>query len=134
MKKYDEWNEVKKETSKKNIYIGIKPREIFWVKIGQNIGSEEYGKSKNFTRPVIVVRKLTKELFIGIPTTTTLRTDDYFHQFRYHSKKDGDIEVSAMILQFKVFSTKRLTNRIGMIGKDDFNKIIEKSKRLFAPT
>ena len=134
MKDYDEWNEVKKETSIKNIKIGIKPREIFWVKIGQNIGSEEYGKGKNFTRPVIIIRKLTKELFIGIPTTTTLKTNDYFHQFEYHSKKDGDIEVSAMILQFKVFSTKRLTNRIGMINKDDFEKILEKSRKLFAPT
>jgi mRNA interferase MazF len=133
MKNYDEWNEVKKETSIKNIKIGIKPREIFWVKIGQNIGSEEYGKGKNFTRPVIIIRKLTKELFIGIPTTTTLKTNDYFHQFKYHSKKDGDIEVSAMILQFKVFSTKRLTNRIGMINKDDFDKILEKSRKLFAP-
>ena len=134
MHNYDEWNEVKKETSIKNIKIGIKPREIFWVKIGQNIGSEEYGKGKNFTRPVIIIRKLTKELFIGIPTTTTLKTNDYFHQFKYHSKKDGDIEVSAMILQFKVFSTKRLTNRIGMINKDDFDKILEKSRKLFAPT
>ena len=133
MQKFDEWNEVKKEISKKNINIGIKPREIFWVKIGNNVGSEEYGKGKNFTRPVIVVRKITKELFIGIPTTTTLKTDDYFHQFRYQTKKNGDIEVSAMILQFKVFSTKRLTNRIGMINKSDFSEIVEKSKRLFAP-
>ncbi|MEA1982703.1 MAG: type II toxin-antitoxin system PemK/MazF family toxin [Campylobacterota bacterium] len=134
MKKYDEWNEIKKQTISKKINIGIKPREIFWVKIGQNIGSEEYGKGKNFTRPVIVVRKLTRELFIGIPTTTTLKTNDYFHQFKYYSKKDGDIEVSAMILQFKVFSVQRLTNRIGMINKDDFKKVVEKSMKLFAPT
>ena len=134
MQKYDDWNEIKKETSSKNIKIGIKQREIFWVKIGQNIGSEEYGKGKNFTRPVIIIRKLTKDLFIGIPTTTKLKTDDYFHQFKYKSKKDGEIEVSAMILQFKVFSVQRLTNRIGMINKDDFDKILEKSRKLFAPT
>jgi hypothetical protein len=24
--------------------LGIKPREIFWAKIGHNIGDEEYGK------------------------------------------------------------------------------------------
>ena len=134
MNKYDEWNEIKKKTSKNNIKIGIKPRDIFWVKIGHNIGSEEYGKGQNFTRPVIIIRKLTSELFIGIPTTSKLRNNDYFHQFQYHSKKDGDIEVSAMILQLKVFSIKRITNRIGMINKNDFNKIIKKSQKLFAPT
>jgi mRNA interferase MazF len=134
MKKYDEWNEVKKVTSKNNIKLGIKPREIFWLKIGQNIGNEEYGKGENFARPVIVIRKLTSDLFIGIPTTTNAKNDDYFHKFSYNSKQGGKIEVSAMILQFRVFSIKRLMNKIGMIHKDDFKIIVEKSKRLFGPT
>ena len=60
MEKFDEWNEVKKQTSKKKRTVYIKPREIFWVKIGQNIGDEEFGKGKDFLRPVIVVRLLSK--------------------------------------------------------------------------
>jgi mRNA interferase MazF len=134
MKKYDEWNEVKKTVTKNNIKLGIKPREIFWTKIGQNIGSEEYGKGKNFARPVIVIRKLTSDLFLGVPTTTKTKSNDYFHKFNYNSKKDGLIEVSAMIIQVKVFSIKRLMNKIGMINKNDFEIIIEKSKKLFGPT
>jgi len=134
MKKYDEWNEVKKTVTKNNIKLGIKPREIFWTKIGQNIGSEEYGKGKNFARPVIVIRKLTSDLFLGVPTTTKIKSNDYFHKFNYNSKKDGLIEVTAMIIQVKVFSIKRLMNKIGMINKNDFEIIIEKSKKLFGPT
>jgi len=133
MQEYDEWNIIKKEITKKSIKIGIKPREIFWVKIGQNIGDEEYGKGKNFTRPVIVIRKLTSGLFIGIPTTTKLKNNDYFHQFKYKTKKENYLNVSAMILQFKVFSIKRVTNKIGMVNKEDFKKIVEKSQKIFAP-
>lgn len=48
MIRYDEWNEIKKKTSRKNRKLGIKPREIFWVKIGHNLGSEEFGKGNDF--------------------------------------------------------------------------------------
>ena len=35
---YDRWNEVKKEISKQEKYITFKIREIYWLKIGENIG------------------------------------------------------------------------------------------------
>ena len=38
------------------------------------------------------------------------------------------------ILQVKVFSIKRIMNKIGMINKEDFKVIVEKSKNLFGPT
>jgi len=134
MKKYDEWNEVKKIIILNKRKLGIKPREIFWAKIGQNIGSEEHGKGKNFARPILIVKKLTSNLFLGIPTTTNTKNNDYFHKFSYHSKQDGDIEVSAMILQVRVFSINRLMNKIGIVNKNDFISIMEKSKKLFGPT
>jgi mRNA interferase MazF len=132
---FDEWNEVKKELSIKERKLGIKQREIFWANIGQNIGFEQNGKGKNFARPIIVIRKLTKDLFLGIPTTTTLREDnDYFHKFKYTTSNNEVLVVSALILQVKVFSIKRIMNKIGMIHKEDFKVIVEKSKRLFGPT
>ncbi|WP_419764639.1 MAG: type II toxin-antitoxin system PemK/MazF family toxin [Arcobacter sp.] len=132
---FDEWYEVKKELTKNERKLGIKSREIFWANIGQNIGYEQNGKGKNFARPVIVVRKLTKDLFLGIPTTTTLREDnDYFHKFKYTTYNNEVLNVSALILQVKVFSIKRIMNKIGMINKEDFKVIVEKSKNLFGPT
>jgi hypothetical protein len=133
MKKFDNWNEVKKKTNDNKRKLGIKPRDIFWAKIGQNIGSEEYGKNDNFARPVIIVRKLTHDLFIGIPLTSTIKDNDYFHSFKYINKSNGLTENSAMILQFRTFSIKRLMNKTGVISKKDFQKVIEKSKRLFSP-
>jgi len=134
VKEYDEWNEVKKNTQQKKRKLGMKSREIFWVKIGHNIGSEEYGKGKDFARPVIIVRRLTSDLFIGIPITTTIKNNDYFHSFTYNNKSRGQVENSAMILQVKTFSIKRVLSKIGTVDKESFDEILEKTKSLFNPT
>ena len=133
MESFDKWNEVKKTTQVKKRKLGMKAREIFWVKIGQNLGSEEYGKGKDFARPVIIVRRLTSDLFIGIPITTTIKNNDYFHSFTYDNKSRGMVENSAMILQVKTFSIKRVLSKIGMVNKEDFDKILDKTKNLFNP-
>jgi len=130
MQKFDEWNEIKKIAHSKERRLNIKAREIFWAKIGQNIGDEEYGKGENFTRPVIVIKQLSRDLFLGVPTTTTLKDNDYFHTFEYSNKQRGSIQNSAMILQIKVFSKKRVMNKIGMIHKDDFEKVLVKARKL----
>ncbi|DAB31045.1 MAG TPA: hypothetical protein CFH84_00665 [Sulfurimonas sp. UBA12504] len=133
---FNKWNEIKKETYKSDVKkFGIKQREIYWMKLGQNIGSEEYGKNENFTRPIVIVRKLTSDLFLGIPTTTNIRQNsDYFHSFEYLDKNKNSIKVSAMILQIKTFSIKRLMSKIGWIDKNDFKILQEKSRRLIDPT
>lgn len=133
MQEYDRWNEVKKETIQKERKLGIKPREIFWVKIGQNIGDEEYGKGDLFSRPVIVVRQLTGDLFLGIPLTSTIKNNDYFHSFEFSTKK-GVVQNSAMILQLRAFSKKRITDKIGKINTEEFKIIQEKLIKMIIPT
>jgi mRNA-degrading endonuclease toxin of MazEF toxin-antitoxin module len=134
MKNYDKWNEVKKSIENKERKIGFKVREIFWVRIGQNVGSEEYGKGNEFQRPVLIVRKINTELFIGVPLTSQLKEDnDYFFQVSFRTKK-GISNNSAMILQLKTFDKKRLMTRIGMLDKEQFNKTIKQIKRLFIPS
>jgi len=131
MEKFDKWNKIKKYTEANKRKLGIRARDIFWAKIGQNVGSEEYGKDKNFARPVIIIRKLTSDLFIGIPLTSTIKNNDYFHSFEYNNKSNGLTENSAMILQVRAYSVKRLMNKTGVVNKEDFELIIEKSKKLF---
>lgn len=132
---FDRWNEIKKETQKKDFILTIKKREIYWAKIGLNIGNEQYGKGKDFVRPIIIIRQLTSDLFIGVPTTTSIKDDsDYFHEITYKDDLKRDISSSAMILQQKVFSKKRLLNKIGKIDFENFEKIKEKLKKLIDPT
>jgi mRNA interferase MazF len=135
MQEFDKWNKVKKETAKNKMKLSIKSRDIYWAKIGQNIGHEEYGKGKDFLRPIIVIRQLTGDLFIGVPTTTTVKEDnDYFHNINYTDKTNIKINSTAMLLQLKVFSKKRLLNKIGTVHKQKFKIITEKLKSLIDPT
>lgn len=108
-------NLIKQKTNKKENRVGFKERDIFWLRLGQNIGAEEYGKGNEFQRPVLIVKRLTYNIFIGVPLTSSLKTNDYFHQFVYKTKK-GDIENSAMI------------------NKSDFELILEKISILFIPS
>lgn len=135
MKKFDEWNEVKKDAEESNRVIGIKQRGIFWAKIGENVGFEQNGKGDNFARPVLIIKKLTKELFLGIPLTSSIREDsNYFHPFEYHNAANGQVKNTALILQMKAFSIKRLMNRTGIMDKQNFEVILEKGKKMFSPT
>lgn len=136
MKLYDDWNKIKKETNAIKMHFGIKPKEIYWVKVGKNIGSEEYGKGDLFLRPTIIIKQLTSDLFIGIPTTTTIKNNnDYFHNINYadkHSKKN--ISSYAIIYQFRTFSKKRLLNKIGTLNNKEFEIIVNKMRLLIDPT
>jgi mRNA interferase MazF len=135
VEQFDKWNDIKKKTNLMQFKLGIKPREIFWAKIGINIGDEEYGKGKEFVRPVVIIRQLTKDLFIGIPTTTAKKdNNDYFHNICYIDKTNKVINSTVMILQQRVFSKKRLLSKIGTVDKKEFEYIVEKLKRLIDPT
>lgn len=135
IKRFDQWNEVKKRTNIIERRLKLKPRDIFWLKIGQNIGNEEYGKGKDFIRPVVIIRQLTSDLFVGVPTTSTKKQDnDYFHTIRYMNHKKEDIQCTAMLLQFKTFSKKRLLSKMGTVNKNEFDVIVEKLKGIIDPT
>ncbi len=135
MKQFDKWNEVKKRTDEIKRNLKLRPRDIFWLKIGQNIGHEEFGKGKEFLRPVVVIRQLTSDLFVGVPTTTTKKeSNDYFHNINYINHKKEVVHSVAMLLQFKTYSKKRLLSKMGTVNKNEFDVIVEKLKRIIDPT
>jgi len=127
MKKYDKWNEVKKDTQKKNFIFSVKPREIYWVKIGQNIGSEEYGKGELFSRPVLILKRFSRNMFYGIPLSTKIKDGNFFYNFTFLDKPSN-----ALLVQGRLFDTKRLENRMGMIEKTDFENIKKSVKELLS--
>ena len=123
---YDRWNKIKKETQKENILFGFKQRDIFNVKVGHNIGFEQNGKGKDFVRPVLIYKKLTKDMFIGIPLTTSIRKGSFFYEFNFIEDK---ISV-AILAQAKLFSSKILLNKLGVINQNNFENLKKKYLKL----
>lgn len=126
---YDKWNEVKKEISKEKKYRNFKEREIFYLKMGENIGFEQNGKGESFVRPIVIIKKFNKDMFFGIPLSTQIKDGKFYHKFCF--KKFNEISTNvALLSQMKLYSSKRLLNKIGMINKDDFLKVKIKLKKL----
>jgi mRNA interferase MazF len=125
-KTFDNWNEVKKLTNNEKLSVGFKRRDIFNVKVGQNIGFEQNGKGKDFVRPVLIYKGLSKNMFIGIPLTTTVREGSFFYEFSFLKDKKS----IAILAQAKLFSSKRLLNKIGVINKSDFEELKKKYLKL----
>ena len=72
-KNFDRWNEQKKALNADAEPLYFREGEIWWVHLGVNIGYEIDGKSGNFARPVIVLRKYNKYSFLALPLTTSPR-------------------------------------------------------------
>jgi mRNA interferase MazF len=121
-KDFDQWNEVKKKIEIQDRTPLFKNREIFNTKIGENIGFEQCGKGDESIRPVLIFKKLTKEMFLGIPLSTTEREGSFFFKFEFID----NIQSTALLVQIRLFSSKRLINKIGMIKKQDFEVLNKK--------
>jgi mRNA interferase MazF len=106
-------------------------REIWWVSIGHNIGSEEDGKGASYSRPVLIFRKFNQSLFYGLPLSTTSRTGKY-----YFGITTLGIDDKVLLTQMRAYDAKRLINKIGVLTstehaliKRKFMVIISGSRR-----
>ena len=116
-KRFVEWYKLKTRIHASAAKL-FREREMWWCSIGENIGSEENGKGRLFERPVLVVKKFNKELFIGIPLSSKLKDD------QYHIPVLVDhLMGTAIISQIRAYSSRRLVRKIGYCDYDDFNSI-----------
>ena len=128
MKKFNEWNEVKKRTDNKIIIPKIRQREIYWANIGENIGFEQNGKGDDFMRPLLIFKKFSNNIFFGIPLSSqSKKVGSFFFEFSFQNDETS----TALIVQGKLFDAKRLDRKIGKISIDDFEKLKIKFKELF---
>ncbi len=124
---FDKWNEVKKIVQNDEKIRLFKQRDIFFINMGQNIGFEQNGKGENFVRPIIILKKITNQMFLGIPLSSQLKKGDWFFEFEFNTKDDVSRNI-AIIPQIKMFSSRRLLNKIGVIKTKDFEILKQKVK------
>lgn len=125
-KNFNDWNTVKKETQQTTKKVYFKDRDIFWTKIGENIGFEQNGKGQEFQRPVLVIKRYTNDMFLGVPLSRTLRDGSFYFKFSFLEDKQS----TALLVQHKLYSSKRLIKKIGMINKTDFRNLQVKLHKL----
>jgi len=96
----------------------VSERDLWWVSFGQNIGSEINGKSKVFTRPALILKKLSHGLYLVAPTTTKEKEGSW-----YVPIKLGGKGMFICLHQVRTVDYRRLFTRLGQIDGSDFKKI-----------
>lgn len=125
-KDFDSWNELKKGLDLYDVFLPIKEGEVWWCSIGMNIGIEMCGKGQEFSRPVVVLKKLSRFGFYGVPLTSQFHEGSWFVEFEFKNRKQY-----ASLAQVRIFSTNRLTNRMGTLPMSDYLKIKGSYLRLY---
>ena len=128
MKSFDNWNKNKKILDKKDVddlKIFFNNRQIWWYAVGNNIGLEQNGSGENFERPVLILKKFNKNIFLGIPLTTKNKN---LNLPFYLKLKGAKIESIAILSQIRLFSSKRLLREIETIKPELFKQVKEQFK------
>lgn len=93
--------------------------------MGHNIGYEEDGKGIEYSRPVVIIKRCGPNLFIGVPLTTAIKPMKYY----FGIGNVGGSAAMAMIAQIRLFSSKRLINKIDTIPQPVFIALKKATKR-----
>lgn len=124
IKRFQEWITLKEKLRTHDTKPPLfKEGEIWWCGMGENIGVEVSGKNQDFSRPVLVFKKLSKYGFLGIPTSTKIKDGTWYVKIDYQGKN-----FVVNLSQTKFFSYKRLYNKITTLDSKDFYK----TKQAFA--
>ncbi len=117
-KDFDRWNEEKKKI---NACEGrfYHEREVWWCSLGTNVGYEQDGNGKEFRRPVLVLKALSRHTCLIVPLSSSLHR----HQMRIPLGIVGGKEAQAIVSQLRVIDTRRFVSRMDILKQNIFMKI-----------
>ena len=118
---FDEWNVVKKIIDQAPGVKYFNNREIWFLNLGENIGFEQNGKGDEFLRPVLIYKKFSRNLFLGVPLTSKIKTNKFYSSFSHKNKIS-----TAILSQISLFDAKRLRYYYGRVSHQKFLIIKEK--------
>ena len=124
-KDFDGWNKKKKETDVGSPQF-YTVREIWWCRLGVNIGTEQDGGGQ-FLRPVVILRGFGPSACCVAPLTTSSRK----HSVRFSVGEIKGKEASANLSQLRVVDTRRLIEKVGFLDRIIFAELRKAVRNLF---
>jgi len=121
-KDFDKWNKEKKRAQARNDIdtLYFKERDVWWARIGVNIGFEQDGMGEFSQRPVLVIRKFNQYVMLVLPLTTKIKSGNKYY-FSFESP--DNIKRSAILSQVRLIDIKRLTEHMFKVDKKTFETI-----------
>lgn len=124
-KDFNEWNKKKQELENNVFNNYVHTREVWWCSLGINIGFEQDGKNAFFERPVLIIRKFSKDVVLIVPLSSKPKENIFYFNFTH-----GNARFSALLSQIRLISTKRLNRKIYRMDSLLFNQIHKALRRL----
>lgn len=118
-KNFDQWNKYKKNLDKHKVRTFCNEREIWFCHLGANIGFEQDGGSKEFLRPVIILKKFNNQTCWVLPLTKSSKKGLYYFPINFK----GDKESRVIMSQIRMIDVKRLKYKAGRIENSKFKEI-----------
>ena len=84
------------------------------------------GKSKKFSRPVLILKKFSKFCFMGVPLTSQIKKGSWYAEFVFQNKTQ-----TASLIQARLIDVPRLYNKIGQVPDSDLRLVRDKFLKLF---
>lgn len=125
-KDFDSWNNKKKQTHAEQPRL-YTVREVWWCRLGVNIGSEQDGSGNFFLRPVVVIRGFGADTCMVVPLTTS----PHQHPLRIPIGTIQEKEAMALLSQVRVVDTRRLVEKVGFLDQKAFGRLRKAAKMLF---
>ena len=119
MKDFNNWNIQKQKIDALAEILLYREREIWWCRMGANIGYEQDGKNEEFMRPILILKGLGKRTLLIAPLTSSA----HIHKYRVALGEVDGKSASVIVSQIKVIDVRRLVNKIGHINKPLFQLI-----------
>ncbi len=124
-KDFDQWNTKKKSLEERDEKFLFKTGDIWWCSVGLNVRSESCGKGQDFQRPVLVLKKLSGDSFIGIPLSTQKKEGSWFCEISIDNEPRY-----ALLYQIRMFHTSRFQRRLAALDDADIARVKEKLEAL----
>lgn len=123
---FDKWNEQKKKANAEQARF-YTVREIWWCRLGKNIGTEQDGSGDTFARPCLILRSFGPEACLVVPLTTSGRE----HPLRPSIGIVENKQARANLSQIRVIDTRRFTTKIGFLSENIFDELRKTVRSLF---
>jgi len=139
-KDFDAWNLVKRKLDSiqlvpqfRNGEMQLDPkfhaREIWWCRVGINIGAEICGKGDEFTRPVLIIKKASTTTFVGLTLTTKLKERYDYHRITFLDGQQSDVQLTSV----RTLDIRRLRQQIEKLSEPVFAKVLKAFAKIYCP-
>lgn len=125
-KDYTLWNKIKTSLNNDKKRPYFHPREIWFCKLGLNVGFEQDGSGGEYLRPILILKKFNDKVCLIVPLTKSKKKGLYYFSFTYQP----NVISVAILSQIRLIDVQRLEYLSGYISKNDFKRIKEKIRQL----